>query len=283
MIIAKVNEEYITDIEAKLELTRLVHLQKQGFSLFDLKEKLIQHLINHCLINQLAKQQNFDISDDETEEAYIEFLLKFDSSENYEQFLHFHSFNEAQIKEYLKSVYRVKYYINKVLSKEMNASKDVINQVLEDFKDCIREEKAVRISHILIKRKDEVGKNKIEEIYKKIKNKDSFSQLALNCSECKSNCSGGDMGFIHKGELLPEIDEVAFSMKINEISKPFLSKYGYHIIMVTDIKKYEKKCYDNFKDAILKRTIAIEAEIKINKFFKELRNNSVIKIYDNIF
>ena len=155
MIIAKVNDEYITDIQAKLELTRLVHLQHQGFSIFELKNNLIQHLINHCLINQIAKKQNFDISDDESEEVYIEFLLNFDSLEYYRQFLDFHAFNENQIKEYLRSIYRVKNYIKILLSKEMHSNENLINDVLDDFKDCIKEEKAVRISHILIKKTDE--------------------------------------------------------------------------------------------------------------------------------
>lgn len=283
MIIAKVNEEYITDKEAKLELTRLVHINHQGFSLGDIKNTLIQHLINHSLINQIAKKQNFDITDDETEEVYIEFLLNFDSLECYNQFLSFHSFNENQVKDYLKSIYRVKSFINKILTKEMQSNKSVINEILDDFNDCIKEEKAVRISHILIKRTDDIGEKKVNDVFKKLKDKDSFYNLALDCSDCKSNCSGGDMGFIRKGELLPEIDDVAFSLNLNQISKPFKSKYGYHIVMVTDIKKYEKKCYENFKDALIKRTLTLEAELRINKFFKEIRRNADIVIYKDSF
>ena len=281
MIIAKVNGESITDVDARLELSRLVHLHHRGFSLNEIKSALIQHLIDHKLINQLAIKENIDISSDDSEYNYLEFLLNFDTHENYQQFLSFHSFNEEQIRNYLTSIFRIKCFISKILSKELQSNEELISDVLNDFNDCLCDAESVRISHILIKRKDDFGKKKIFEIYQKIKSNEDFSNLAGECSECESKCLGGDMGFIRKGELLPEIDKIAFKMKINEISEPFESNYGYHVIMVTDKKTYEKKSIDDVKEAFIIRVCKLEAELKIVKFLRKIRQGANIEVFQS--
>lgn len=65
---------------------------------------------------------------------------------------------------------------------------------------------------------------------------EDFAELAREYSDDRSGENGGDLGFFGRGQMVPEFEEAAFSAKTGEIVGPVLSKFGYHLIKVTDRK-----------------------------------------------
>ena len=60
-----------------------------------------------------------------------------------------------------------------------------------------------------------------------------FATLAQRCSDDKGSARrGGDLSWAQRGYMVKEFEDVIFSAKVGEISKPFLSPYGYHIVRV---------------------------------------------------
>ena len=77
----------------------------------------------------------------------------------------------------------------------------------------------------------EEAKNKIDEIYNDIKNEAvKFADAAVQHSNCPSGQSGGSLGEFTKGMMVKAFEEVAFSLDIEQISKPFESEFGFHIV-----------------------------------------------------
>lgn len=116
------------------------------------------------------------------------------------------------------------------------------NQVIDYFnkhKDAFMRPERRRISHILIKFSSEADKEKAKqkamEVYQKIKAGMDFATAAKKYSEAPTAVNGGDIGFVSKGTILPEIEAAAFSMEKGEVSEPVLTEIGYQIIYVTDI------------------------------------------------
>jgi len=65
----------------------------------------------------------------------------------------------------------------------------------------------------------------------------SFEETAKEFSQDPGSAKvGGDLGYMKRGTLVSEYEEVAFSLKINEISNPVLSSFGYHLIQLLDKK-----------------------------------------------
>jgi peptidyl-prolyl cis-trans isomerase SurA len=68
----------------------------------------------------------------------------------------------------------------------------------------------------------------------------SFAEIALNFSEDPGSAEkGGELGFVRRGTLVKEYEEMAFSLTTGEISDPVKTSFGYHIIQVLD-KQGEK-------------------------------------------
>jgi len=99
----------------------------------------------------------------------------------------------------------------------------------------------ISASHILIMHKDsqnsrselsqEEAKKKIDDIYNDIKNEGvKFADAAVQHSNCPSGQSGGSLGEFTKGMMVKAFEEVAFSLDIEQISEPFESEFGFHIV-----------------------------------------------------
>lgn len=84
------------------------------------------------------------------------------------------------------------------------------------------------------------AKTIIDELHKRLVNGEDFAKLANRYSEDPgSNKYGGEYDSIRKNIMVPEFEKVVFNLKINEISTPFITEYGYHIATVIAIRKDE--------------------------------------------
>lgn len=85
------------------------------------------------------------------------------------------------------------------------------------------------------------AKNKAEQILKEVKENGDFEALAKKHSQDPSAANGGDLGWFGKGKMVKEFEDVAFSLKKDEISGVVKTVYGYQIIKITETKEGEVK------------------------------------------
>jgi peptidyl-prolyl cis-trans isomerase D len=90
---------------------------------------------------------------------------------------------------------------------------------------------------------DEIeAKREIDDIYTLHKEGISFDTLAITYSQDASSLQdGGNLGFVERGELEPEMEKVVFSLKEGEVSEPFQTSLGWHIAKVTESKGNKRK------------------------------------------
>lgn len=95
------------------------------------------------------------------------------------------------------------------------------------------------------------AKVQIDSIYNLLKSGADFTQLARTESQCGSARQGGDLGWFGAGQMIPEFEEVAFSLKKGEISEPVKTRFGYHIILKVDEKGVP--AFDEVRDNLLNK------------------------------
>ena len=91
--------------------------------------------------------------------------------------------------------------------------------------------KKVNASHILVKTEQEAN-----AILFDLQRGKSFEDMARAKSLCPSGKNGGSLGSFGKGQMVKEFENVAFSMKKGELSKPFKTQFGWHILKVNDVE-----------------------------------------------
>jgi len=130
-------------------------------------------------------------------------------------------------------------------------SDDELKAYYNEHKEEFRIPEKVQLKHILVQ--NEATANKVVNL---LSQGEKFSDLARKFSIDSSKKDGGNLGFIEKGKLPPEVDKIAFSLNPGKTSGIIKSKYGYHIIKVeqkipSEIPSFEKK-KDDIKEMILK-------------------------------
>ncbi len=98
--------------------------------------------------------------------------------------------------------------------------------------------------HILIKTTavvdDDQARAKLEGLRQRLLKGADFAELArANSDDAASAVDGGDLGWSNPGELVPEFEEVMDSLQPGQISEPFRSPYGWHIVQVLGRRDYD--------------------------------------------
>lgn len=90
-----------------------------------------------------------------------------------------------------------------------------------------------------------------QKVRQQLMNGGDFAALAKQYSDDPgSKSQGGDLGNEAKGAMVPEFDAVAWSLKLNEISQPVKTQYGYHLIQVTAITPAKQQAFAEVKAQI---------------------------------
>jgi len=153
----------------------------------------------------------------------------------------------------------------------------------KDYYDANKEEfaedESVRARHILVDKESD-AKSIIAEL-KPLKGealKNKFMEIAKEKSSCTSAPEGGDLGYFTEGQMVPEFNNKAFSMKAKELTtEPVKTQFGYHVIYIEDKKPKTTRNYSEVKMAIEQRLKVEKAKNVMLQKMKELEKKAQIK------
>jgi peptidyl-prolyl cis-trans isomerase SurA len=141
-----------------------------------------------------------------------------------------------------------------------------------------------RVRHILIKTNelidDAEARKRLFALKARIADGDDFASLARSHSDDKASAlKGGELGWVEPGSLVKPFEEAMAKLKINELSDPVQSQFGWHLIQVLERKDKDNASEQQknaVKEAIRKRKIEEETEL----WLRRLRDEAYIEIHE---
>lgn len=148
-------------------------------------------------------------------------------------------------------------------------------------------DEARQIRHILINEgnfpdatEEEISalsKELAQEIYQRLLEGEDFGELALEYSQDSSAENGGDIGFVEKVDVVKEFGDVAFAAEVGEVAEPVESKFGWHVLEVTEIREAGVQELDETTRAMIAGALHDEAMKKsVDELLAELRDEADI-------
>ncbi len=155
------------------------------------------------------------------------------------------------------------------LAKKVPVTNEKLKVFYEEQKDNYTAPERRKISHILFLVNDRVDDKTALEKAQKAKqdlaNKD-FATLAKEVSEDKVTAkTGGDLGLFNAGTMEKPFEDAVMTLKAGDVSNPIKSKFGYHLIKVTELVAGSVKPFDSVKDEVSKAYQKSQAE---NTFYE---------------
>ena len=139
-----------------------------------------------------------------------------------------------------------------------------------------------KVKQILIKKNQIVSEddinNKLENIRNLIITGMSFSDAAEKYSEDGSSINKGDLGWLSPGDTIPEFEKEMDDLELNEISKPFKTGLGWHLIQVNERREKDlssESLRQRVKEGLLKQ----KTEIRFKDWVKSLREGAHVEIW----
>jgi peptidyl-prolyl cis-trans isomerase C len=133
-------------------------------------------------------------------------------------------------------------------------------------------EEEVRARHILVE-----SEEKARDLFEKIAHGSDFATLAKHYSKDPgSKDQGGELGFFGRGQMVPQFEQVAFKLKKGEVSEPFETQLGWHLVRVDDRRQRPAAAFETVKD----RVVAAMIHQKAQQIATDLRGKAQIEYID---
>ncbi len=293
-VVAVVNEEPITQSELDILLRPIYDTYKkeyQGQDLFrkltDARRKLLSQLIEDRLVYQEAKKLNIEVDEPDIERRIEKFKSRFKNTQEMEELLK----HQGMSLNFIRDRFRRQAMIERLQDQEVRAKVVVspveIESYYNEHPDEFSQSDSIKLRTITLKKndeakekgiKDEEAWRKIEAIHKKVLGGASFADLAKQDSEDSHALEGGLAGWIEKGDMIPEIDQVIFSQKPGTISEMIETQMGYHLFWVEEKKPGHRRTLEEVRDEIHTRLYREKSETRFDEWLKELKQTAYISI-----
>ncbi|MFW6139626.1 MAG: peptidylprolyl isomerase [Spirochaetota bacterium] len=252
----------------------------------EIKTQTLENLIDSELLYQESQKRGISVESEKVSEQFEAITSKFSSEEEFQSAIKEMGYTEQSLKEDIKREIAITNLIEQEIQKDITVKEEELKQFYEENSQYFQEPEQVQASHILIAVDDpsdtkqkEQALQKITEVEQKLEAGEEFKALAKEYSEGPSASKGGNLGFFKRGEMDKSFEEAAFSLKPGQTSGIVETRFGYHLIKVTDRKPAGSIPYENVKDRISQYIEQEKVRKEIDKFLEKARDEAAIEKY----
>lgn len=246
----------------------------------------VDWMVDMEIIERKAKEIGIEVEESEVD-VEIKNLLDTEriQPENFEEVIKREGFKSV---ENFRGHMKKKILRNKLslflFQREVSLNEEEIRRFYLMNSDRFIGDKKVEVYHIFVKGTGKDSYKMAEEFYRRIKStrmEDRLSEvmkIAEMYSDAPSSKEKGRIGWVSKGELLREIDEVVFSLPPKGVSPPVAVKNGFHVIFVNDTKEEEKLPFEKCKEEVMREYINERMEVLLKQWIKKQKKKVGVEV-----
>jgi parvulin-like peptidyl-prolyl isomerase len=209
-----------------------------------LKEMVLQELIDGKLLDQEARRRGIQVSDEELNARVQELIAPMDQNDLRQAALAAHSSAQTWMRDYQRRLVHRKLIQQEVIDKVRVTGKELRDLYNRNPRRFARLEQ-VKVRHICVGSRD-----LYDRVMKAIDKGEDFVTLVKKYSITPDRASDGELGYIQKGMLPPELETAIFELKrvgaVSSSRKPVQTQMGFHIFRV---EGYRPEGMRTFEDA----------------------------------
>ncbi len=147
------------------------------------------------------------------------------------------------------------------------------NKNLNHFKTL----EQIHASHILIRDKSDIGREKLDAVIEALDSGRDFEELAREFSEDTSSEQGGDLGWLPRGQTVAKFEKVAFSLELDQISDPFETQFGWHIVRLHERQDARTQSLEEVNEQIAMMLLRERRNESYRLFLQDLKEKATIE------
>lgn len=243
------------------------------------EETFLELLVDMRLQLQEAQRMGIFVSPDEVEKAINSIKIKYSLTDAmFIETLKREGFTLEQYKQKLHEKILASRLIDQEVRSKIVIDEDSINNYISQNKELAMRFEGYNLSHIFIKKSNNklADEEKARLIYNRLKAGEDFSQIAIKYSEDASARSGGELGIINKADLSNEFAMAISKMKEGDISEPFWSANGLHILKLNAVVTADKSA--QIREQVRQKLLEERFNRAYKSWLKGLRERAYIQL-----
>lgn len=260
---------YADEIRARMSVMR-AEAESDGRELtaeqrFALRPRAIEDLIDRMLMRQESLRLKLEPTDAEIDVALAAVAPKYDGSEGCRA-----DAANTESREDITS----RLMVDRLLSRWLAGARPPKIHECRDFyrrnQQAFHTPELIAASHIVKHTNEgEDGAAMLAEVRSSILAGEDFAAASKRFSDCPEN--GGDLGYFPRGVMIDEFDAVAFAAPVGEVTEPFHTQFGWHIVLVRDRKPEGIRTFDEVSTQIHSSLLRERQEREVSEKLQALR------------
>lgn len=277
-IVAKVNGTGLTMRDLEAQVDRMIpqitfHKQVPPEKRKNYYDQAIEELINRELQYQDAVSKDMKAEKEKVDAQLQKVKARYKSEEEFKAAIEKQGLTEDTFRTAIEKELLIKSIVTKTVTEPSQITDASLKEYYDNHLNEFKKPESVKLR--LLTSKDE---KKINEISEKLKAGEDIAQIANTMSEDDFSVKGGDIGYVHKGRMIAEIDKTAFDLKVGEVSAPILAEGIWYIIKVEDKKPEYTVPFEETKAKLEKELETGKALELQKKWIADLRSKAKIEI-----
>lgn len=252
----------------------------------EIKQKILENIIDTELLFQAAKKAGVKPAEDNFKTQWDQIQNRMGKDSQFKSGIEEMNYSESELKEQIKRQMTIQQFVVDKFVTPAKITAEEVNAYYKENEKTFHSPEQVKASHILIKVESDAddakkaeAKKQIQDIQKQIKKGEDFAALAEKFSQCPSKSNGGDLGYFERGKMVKPFEDVAFELKVGDVSDIVTTDFGYHLIKVMDKKSAGtiplEKASPNIENFLKQQ----KAQQEVTAFLKTQKEKSKVERY----
>lgn len=279
-----VNGERIEDRDIQHEVQRLRPSYEQAFTDLDparreaqLSEWSKENVIERVLLRQEAKTSGKAIPAADIEAALARLKEQYDKPEDLHK--EFCVDSDDKIREIIELQMKVEHKIRDIYAAAPEPSESEIAEYYEQNKEQFKSGDQVRVAHVVKyvnwQTDEATAMETVVRAHEEIERGAPFEAVVEKYTDCAD--SGGDLGYVMRGQMVEEFEDVIFNLSPGQVSNVFRSRFGFHIAKVYDRKPPAIPDLKDIKKQIAEAVRDQKREQALGEYLDRLRSKAVVQ------
>jgi parvulin-like peptidyl-prolyl isomerase len=288
-ILAHVNSRIITQSAFEARYEQVIHEQgppPDAARAEEIRKTLFNTLIDEALIEDRARDLDLITNDKEIEDQIrrLKEENKVTTDAEFEKALEASGLTIEKLRDQLRNAGTVQRVIGREVQSKVDTSDDALRAVYEREKEKYRIPEKAHLAEILISRGDDAaaGLQRVSAAVDALRSGTKFEDVVLKYSDGATKNRGGDLGWVSRGELLPEIDAVVFALSVNAVSEPIATKFGWHLVKVLEKSPVAYRPFSEVRAEILKHEQETQFQKRLAEYVEKLKRDAVIRVAPDV-
>ena len=292
-IVARVNDDVITLSELQEEGLPLFERLRENYTGTELEHQVqraerefLDQLVLKRLQLQYASQTGVTASENEINAAFKDVLTRNNlTQEQLVELLTREGLTLQDYKDRLREQIILARLMNQAVRSRVSVDASEVEAYYRAHRDEFNQSPQAHLRHIFFRIDPGAGRPQIEavqaratQVLQEARNGGDFASLARRYSEDATAANGGDLGFLKRGQALPEFEEVIYNLKEGDISDVIRTPHGLHIVKVEAFSKGALGSFAEIKPEIERRLLQEKIEKRFQAWTNELKDKAFIEI-----